>query len=201
MNTTLILLRAAQAGEVQAMDQLLERYRDRLLQVVALLLGRRRSGLLEDAEDLVQDTLLDAFHDLRSFTPRTEGAFLHWLSKLAANNLRDAVRRGNAQRRGGGRVRPRADLSTAFLVRSVFPGTEPSPSQVAERNELYEQLEALLIALPEHERRAFVMRRLCDASYDEVATELGLANAASARALYSRTMTRVLAQLPDSPGI
>ena len=198
-NTTLILLRAAQAGDAQANNRLFERYRDRLLQVVSLLLGKRRSGLLEDEEDLVQETLLKAFQNLGSFTPRSEGALLHWLSKMAENNLRDALRRERAQKRGEGRVRPGVDLSSAFLMSSIFPGREPSPSQVAMTGELVEQVETLLLELPERERRAFVMRSLCDASYEEIAAELGLANAATARSLYSRLMTRLLAQLSDPP--
>jgi RNA polymerase sigma-70 factor (ECF subfamily) len=198
-DTTLVLLRAAQAGDVRATDRLLERYRDRLLQVVSLLVGKRRSGLLEDEEDLVQDTLLEAFQNLGSFTPRSDGALLHWLAKLAENNLRDAVRRERALKRGEGRVRPRADLSSAFLVSSIFPGEAPTPSQVAVGHELVEQVEALLIELPERDRRAFVMRRMCDASFEEVAAELGLANAATARSHYSRLMARLLARLPDPP--
>ena len=199
-DTTLLLLRAAQAGDAQANNRLFARHRDRLLQIVSLLVGKRRSGLLEDEEDIVQDTLLKAFRTLGSFTPRSEGAFIHWLSKLAENNLRDAVRRERAQKRGEGRVRPRADLSSAFLMSSIFPGREPSPSEVAVSLELVEQAETLLIELPERERRLFVMRRMCDASYESIAVELGLASAATARSLYSRLMARLLAQLSDRPG-
>lgn len=199
-NTTMVLLRAAQHGDELATNRLFERYRDRLLQVVSLLLGKRRSGLLEDEEDLVQDTLLDAFRDLGSFTPRSEGALLHWLARLAENNLRDAWKRENALKRGAGRVRPRIDLSSDFLISSIFPGKDPSPSQVAEGRELVEQIETLLIELPARERHAFVMRRLCAASFEEIAAELELANAATARAFYSRMLTGLLARLPDPPG-
>jgi RNA polymerase sigma factor (sigma-70 family) len=196
-NTTLILLRAAQAGDADATNRLFERYRDRLLQVVSLQLGKRRSALLEDEEDIVQDTLLKAFQNLGSFTPRSDGALLHWLARLAENNLRDAVRRERAQKRGEGRVRPRADLSSAFLMSSIFSSGEPSPSQVAAAGELAEKVETLLIELPERERRAFVMRCLCAASFEEVAAELGLGSAATARSFYSRMMARLLAELPD----
>jgi len=198
---SLALLRAAQAGDAGATNRLFERYRDRLLQVVSLLIGKRRAGLLEDEEDIVQDALLKAFQNLGSFTPRSEGSLLHWLSKLAENDLCDAVRRERAMKRGDGRVRPRADLSSAFLVTSMFPGDEPTPSQVAAAGELAEQVEGLLLELPERERRAFVMRRLCGTSFEEIAAELGLASAATARSFYSRLMARLVARLPDpEPG-
>ena len=197
-DTTLVLLRAAQGGDMQATNRLFERYRDRLLQVVSLLVGKRRSGLLEDEEDLVQDTLLKAFQNLGSFTPQSEGALLHWLSRLAENNLRDAVRREGAQKRGEGRVRRRADLSSAFLMSSVFPGGGPTPSQVAAGHELADQVEELLLALPERDRRLFVLRRLCDLSFDEIAAEMDLGSPATIRSLYSRLMARLVAQLPDT---
>ena len=81
----------------------------------------------------------------------------------------------------------------------MFPGDEPTPSQVASRNELASQVETLLLELPERERRAFVLRRLCGTSFEEIAAELGLASAATARSFYSRLMARLLAKLPD-PG-
>jgi RNA polymerase sigma factor (sigma-70 family) len=198
-NTTMALLRAAKAGDTRATSRLLERYRDRLLQVVSLLIGKRRSGLLEDEEDLVQDTLLEAFQGLASFTPSSDGALLHWLARIAENNLRDAARRQKALKRGEGRVRPRADLSSAFLRSSIFPGREPTPSEVAMGHELAQRAEAVLVGFPERERRVFVMRRLCEVPFEQIAAELGLASAAVARSLYSRLMARLLARLSDPP--
>ena len=195
----MILLGAAQAGDGEAVNRLFERYRDRLLQVVSLLLGKRRSGLLEDEEDVVQETLLKAFRNLGSFTPNSEGSLLHWLSKLAENSIRDLARRQRAQKRGEGRVRPRADLSSAFLMSSIFAGHEPTPSAVAVGHELAARVEELLIGLPERDRRAFVMRALCNAPLEEIADELGMSSAAAARVFYSRLMARLVSLLPDPP--
>jgi RNA polymerase sigma factor (sigma-70 family) len=118
---------------------------------------------------------------------------------MAENNLRDAVRREQAQKRGEGRVRPRADPPSAFLVSSVFPGGGPTPSQVAAGHELAEQVEELLVALPERERRLFVLRRLCELSFEEIAAEMEeLGSPATIRSLYSRLMARLVAQLPEA---
>ena len=194
---TLLELRAAQAGDREATELLFTRYRDRLLQAVSLLLARRRRELLEDEEDIVQESLLDAFQHLGSFEPRSGGAFLHWLTRIAENNLNDLLRRQGRRKRGEGRERPRADLSESFLLSSVFPGQEPSPSRMAGAQELIERIEEAVISLPERERRTFVMRRLCGLSFEEIAGELGLAGTASARKLYSRVLTLLSARLPD----
>jgi RNA polymerase sigma-70 factor (ECF subfamily) len=194
---TLLELRAAQAGDREATERLFTRYRDRLLQAVSLLLARRRRELLEDEEDIVQESLLDAFQALGSFEPRSGGAFLHWLTRIAENNLKDLLRRQRTRKRGGDRERPRADLSGSFLLSSVFPGREATPSKMAGARELIERIEDAVIALPERERRVFVMRRLCDLSFDEIAAELDLASAASARGVYSRVLTHLSVRLPD----
>jgi RNA polymerase sigma-70 factor (subfamily 1) len=194
---TLLELRAAQAGDREAAERLFTRYRDRLLQIVSLLLAKRRGDLLEDEEDIVQESLLEAFLNLQGFEPRSEGAFLHWLSRIAENKLGDTLRRRQARKRGEGRVRLRADLSASFLLSSLFPGREPTPSQVGGAHELLERVESALIALPERERRVFVMRRLCGLSNEEVAAELDLGGASSVRSLYSRTLARLSFHLPD----
>jgi RNA polymerase sigma factor (sigma-70 family) len=194
---TLLELRAAQAGDRAAAEQLFTRYRDRLLEVVSLLLARRRSDLCEDEEDIVQESLLAAFLNLEEFEPRSEGAFLHWLSTIAENKLRSAFQRERTRKRGEGRVRRRADLPDSFLLSSLFPGMEPTPSQAAGTQELLERVESAVIALPERERRMFVMRRLCGLSFEELAEEAGLGSAASARKLYSKVLAHLSARLPD----
>lgn len=197
---TLFQLRAAQAGDREALNELFSRYRDRVLQVVSLLMGKRRASLLEDEEDIVQDTLLDAFRNLKGYVPPSDGDFLRWLSELALNNLRDALRRGQALKRGEGRVRPMADLSTRYLASSFFPGKEPSPSQVARMRERIEQIEDALIAMPERDRQVFVLRVLCGYSHEEIAKRLGLEAESSARSLWHRVMTRLSKHLPDPNG-
>jgi len=196
---TLFQLRSAQTGDREALEQLFTRYRDRVLQVVSILVGRRRKDLAWDEEDIVQDTLFEAFRSLESFEPTTDGAFLHWLSKLAENNVRDAIRRQQALKRGEGQVRPTADLSARFLAKSLFAGREPTPSEAALVLERIEQIESALIALPERERRVFVARVLCGLSFAEITRELGLGAESSARSLYTRVMARLSAYLPDPP--
>ena len=196
-DATLLLVQAAQAGDDGAANLLLTRYRDRLLQIVSLLLARHRTGLLEDEEDIVQDTLLKAFRSLGTFTPQAEGALLHWLARIAENSIRDALKRERSQKRGDRRERPSSELSSAFLMNAVCAGRESSPSQAAWNNELVSHVEGCVIALPEWQRRAFVIRQLCGLSFAEIARELGLTGESSARKLYSRAMTSVSTRLPD----
>jgi RNA polymerase sigma-70 factor (ECF subfamily) len=72
------LLRAGQAGDLAALDRLLERHKRPLLGLCCGMLGHG-----EDAEDAVQETFLRALRGLSSF--RGEAAFRTWLFRIAVN--------------------------------------------------------------------------------------------------------------------
>ena len=66
---------------------------------------------------------------------------------------------------------------------------------MARVDELVERIELAVISLPERERRAFVMRRLCELSFEEIAVELELGGASSARSLYARALGRLSSRI------
>ncbi|MGG7377388.1 helix-turn-helix domain-containing protein, partial [Escherichia coli] len=60
------LLRLAQAGDSQALGQVLELYRNYLTLLARMQIGRRLQGKV-DAADLVQETFLAAHRDFAHF--------------------------------------------------------------------------------------------------------------------------------------
>jgi RNA polymerase sigma-70 factor, ECF subfamily len=72
------LLRAGQAGDFAALDELLERHKRPLLGLCCGILGHA-----DDAEDAVQETFLRALRALASF--RGDAAFRTWLFRIAVN--------------------------------------------------------------------------------------------------------------------
>lgn len=79
MRTETQLVEAAQAGSAEAFTDLVRRYRDRLLR---FLLTRCTSHA--DAEDALQDTLINAYRYIRSYDPRWR--FSTWLYRIAIRN-------------------------------------------------------------------------------------------------------------------
>jgi RNA polymerase sigma-70 factor (ECF subfamily) len=190
---TLVLVHAAQGGDRAAVEVLFERLVPRVRKIVALRMGRRETDLWEN-EDLVQETLREAFQSLHGFEPRGEGALLHWLARLVQNNLIDHTRRNQAQRRDAGRRLRRPERSTV-LSDSVLGADLTTPSQHAEASETERRLEDALLALEERQRRAIELRKLCEFSFEEIAEELELGAASSARSLYSRAMAELAKHL------
>lgn len=79
MRTEVQLVSAAQAGSAEAFTELVHSYRHRLFR---FLLTRCASHA--DAEDALQDTMINAFRYIRSYDPRWR--FSTWLYRIAIRN-------------------------------------------------------------------------------------------------------------------
>ena len=81
------LIRAAQGGDAQAFEQLLEAHYDTMYRFAYKWCGNRA-----DAEDVTQQSCLKLARALDSY--RFESAFTSWLYRVVINCARDWSRRG-----------------------------------------------------------------------------------------------------------
>lgn len=79
MRTELQLVEAAQAGSADAFADLVHSYRQRLLRFLLT-----RCASFADAEDALQDTLINAYRYIGSYDPRWR--FSTWLYRIAIRN-------------------------------------------------------------------------------------------------------------------
>ncbi|HNP36664.1 MAG TPA: sigma factor [Woeseiaceae bacterium] len=80
MSDTEDLIEAAKAGSVSAFTELVHEYREGLLRFLVT-----RSGSFADAEDALQDALINAYRYLDSYDSRWR--FSTWLYRIALRNL------------------------------------------------------------------------------------------------------------------
>ena len=80
------LLVRARAGDAAALGQLLERYRNYLLALARVQIGRRLQRKVEEG-DLVQETFLEAHRAFGRFRGTTEAEFAYWLRQILAARL------------------------------------------------------------------------------------------------------------------
>lgn len=194
LDTTLAQVRRARDGDRRAMDEVLLRYLPWVFETVALRLGRRRQDC-GAIEDLVQESLLDAFRSIDRFQERSEGSFRNWLARIVENNVRDGERRRQSLKRGGGKVRVFRDLYESTVEGPELPGREATPSQAAGSRESEALVELALLRLPEKTREILILRDRCGMSFEEVAAAGGLKNAESARTTYRRALQAFAAAL------
>lgn len=110
------------------------------------------------AEDLVQETFLKAFANLRRFKPGTN--FRAWLFRIAHNSLISQHRSMKRQREP--------------LTADVEMEEEIQPLDKLEQEEEIEQISQAIDELPEQFRSAFLLRVNEEYSFREIANILGL---------------------------
>jgi RNA polymerase sigma-70 factor (ECF subfamily) len=187
--TTVILLRAARAGDRAALDQLFQRYAPLVRRVVALRMGRPISAIHEH-EDIVQEAVLKAFQGLEGFEPEREGAFRNWLCRCVESAIVDALRRSRAKKRGR-RTLSLDDPEVLSLSSPVLAAGDLSPGTVLGRREDEEMLHAALLELKQHHREIIIKRQLCQMSYGEIAAEMGLGQEATVRKAHERALRKL----------
>lgn len=149
--------------------------------IVALIDMRMSPALRQriHAEDIWQETLLQAWRDRERFEWNGLKGFRCWLVQIAENRLRDAADREGALRRGG--LAETAALRIGGGSREpdglrAFP--EPAGSSTPSRSAvLREQAEAMRTALselPVEVREIVRLRVFEELTMPEVATRLGL---------------------------
>jgi RNA polymerase sigma-70 factor (ECF subfamily) len=149
-------VRAAQNGDLQAFNLLVERY-----QTLAYNVAYRTLGHPEDAADATQDAFLSAFRAIRDFRG---GSFRGWLLRIVVNACYDARRRG--------RRRPATSMDAIVEELGDAPWADEhaaDPEEVVLTRELREAIERALDRLPDDQRIALVLVDVQSLSYDEAA--------------------------------
>lgn len=170
-----------------------EEYRDYLRLLARLQIAPAFASKL-DLSGIVQQTIWEATqHPAKAMDDR---AWLAWLRRLLANNLRDEIRKIKAARRD---IRRERSLEEALGVSSSnienwLCSQQSSPSQRAIRAEELSRLAQALSDLPEDQLRAIELHHLRGLPLQSVATELGRSKEAVASLLY-RAIKRLKKQL------
>ena len=125
-----------------------------------------------DAEDILQVTYLEVFLRVRNFEPRGDGAFLAWVTRIAENNLLDAIRALKRAKRPPieRRVRPTDDVSVVLYEQVMR--TSSTASRHLARNEALHALEQGLQNLPADYAQVVRRYHLDGVPVGEVAKEL-----------------------------
>lgn len=194
---SLALVSRAQQGDSDAYHQLYARYYDRVRRIVSMRMGERLRAVA-DVEDLVQDTFVAAVQAFPRFEARDAGSFVHWLSKLAENQIRAAVDHARAERRDPARERILGDLrravETGTLTVEVAANTTLPPERAA-RAEERAIVEETIARLEPAQREAILLRDWEGLPWADVARELGKPTEDAARMAYQRAMVELLGRL------
>jgi RNA polymerase sigma-70 factor (ECF subfamily) len=189
-------LRAAQAGDRDAIARFYDAHVDGLYAFVFYRVGRDASL----AEDVVQETFALAL-SRRAEYDAARGSVGSWLTVLSRNVIRDHLR---AHRRAD-------DLQAAWervdaTLAQVFAAMaeRPLPGDVLERAETRDLVHMAVANLPEQYRNALVRKYVDGESLDALAQELGISQDAAksllarARRAFRDTFATLTAHLSEA---
>jgi RNA polymerase sigma-70 factor (ECF subfamily) len=186
------LLQQARAGHADALGRLLEPFRNYLLLLARVQIGRRLQGKFDPA-DVVQETYLRAHSKFAQFQGQTEAELVGWIRQILASCLAKLVRHYCGTR--GRDIRLERDLARALdqssrvLDQGLVAGGS-TPSQHMARREQALALADALEQLPEHYREVILLHQIEDLNFPEVAERMGR-SLDSVKNLWIRALTRL----------
>ncbi|MFH2055841.1 MAG: sigma-70 family RNA polymerase sigma factor [bacterium] len=147
------LMQKVQQGDMVSYNTLVDRYKDRLFNMLTRMLSSE-----DEARDLLQETFLRVWQHKMSYDFRY--AFSTWIYTIALNLARNELRR-----------RKKFKFFDIFDYSDKIPAKE---EQKGESPKLRELLDTEIQRLPEKYRTAFVLRDVDSLSYEEIAQVLSI---------------------------
>ncbi len=150
-----ILIKKFQEGDVGAYNQLVYRFKDRLLNFIYRFVND-----LDQAEDLVQDTLLKLYTHKDSYQEIAK--FSTWLYTIAANLARTELRK--KKRRKTFSVTELSREDREFIIAS----SDVDPSEDLSSQNFEKSVQRALAELPDDFKTIIILRDIQELSYDEI---------------------------------
>ena len=159
------LVRQCQAGNPEAFDQLVGRYRTRVFSMIYNMVHNE-----QDAWDLAQDSFLKAWKSIGRF--RSQSSFYTWIYRIVTNVTIDWLRK--KQVKGSG-----AEFDDAIQLKDIDPASrtvpkaDALPHQRMEQREIRARIDDAIAQLSPDHRAVILMKETEDMQYHEIAEALG----------------------------
>jgi RNA polymerase sigma-70 factor, ECF subfamily len=157
------LLEQARAGDAEAFGEVCRMYETRLLRQAMALCGQTSL-----AEDLAQDTLVEAWKCLRRYNGKCQ--FFTWLCAILLNRYRNTVRERRPLPFSAFKEYDRQEVEDGF---GRLADPDSLPDEEAQRRERTLLLRSCIEALPAKQQQIIHLRFYVDDSLGGIAAALG----------------------------
>jgi len=176
-------VRAAQAGDREAFDYLVERHKD-----IVYAVAYRFAKDPDLALDLSQDVFIRAYRGIRSF--KGKSSFSTWLYRIAMNTCIDYTRKRSRSVDSSTVPEEVAEYADSEPVRRGAPS---GPRSDTLSSELGEQIQRAIDLLPDYHKSVFVLYEIEGLSYKEIAEVVGCSiGTVMSRLHYARKKLRTM---------
>ena len=162
------LIAAAKTGKRAPFGELCERHIKKVFRIIRPITRNR-----EDAEDAVQDCLLNAFTHIKDFDERSR--FTTWLTRIAINAALAKLRKNHRKREI-----PMSDPNPPGELErhNEIPDDAPDPEETYRLRERREILNTAILGLQPRSRRVVELHQLQEHLLSETAQILGISTTA-----------------------
>jgi RNA polymerase sigma-70 factor (ECF subfamily) len=179
------LVKRCQAGEADAFDELVVRYRTRIFGMIYNMVHNE-----QDAWDLAQDSFVKAWKSMKRF--RGQSSFYTWMYRIVMNVTIDWLRK--KQIKGAG-----AEFDDSIQLKEIDPASKTVPKPDAlpyermQRTEIRAQIDNAISQLTPEHRAVILMKEIEDMQYHEIAEALGCSiGTVMSRLFYARKKLQTL---------
>ena len=154
-----LLVSKFQKGDLIALEQLIEKYKDKIYTSIFFLVKEKYL-----AEDIFQETFIRVIDTLRNGRYNEEGKVLPWIMRIAHNLCVDHFRK---LKRAPFVATDQKDMRDIFDIMGVYQNENVETQTI--RQETYQTVSRLLDYLPASQREVLVLRHYGDMSFKEIA--------------------------------
>src|SRR5690625_3525624 len=158
-----LIVQRVQLGEVDAFDELILKYRERLFGIIYNLTSNR-----EDTADLTQDVFIKAFRAINRF--KGKSSFFTWIYRIAVNTTYTHLRR-NRLRRFFSFESIDEELAPSEILEALTARSDVTREDAL--RELQEKLNEALQSLSLNHRTVVVLFEIESLSHQEIAEIMG----------------------------
>lgn len=160
-------------GNERALEMLIKRHKLKIYNFIYSKVFDR-----DTAEDIFQETFIKVIRTLKRGVYNEEGKFLPWVMRIAHNLVIDFFRKNN-------RI-PTFDNSDEFDIFQLIGDGNPTAEKAMIEEQVVEDLQNLIVKLPEDQKDVLTMRLYKDMSFKEIAESTGVSiNTALGRMRYA----------------
>lgn len=160
-------------GSEKALKQLIDKHQQRIFNFILSKIHDR-----EISEDIFQETFFKVINTLKNGNYNEEGKFLPWVIRIAHNLVIDFFRKNN-------RI-PLFENTDEFDIFQFIGDGAVNAEEALIEEQINEDIQRLILELPEDQRQVLMMRIYRDMSFKEIAENTGVSiNTALGRMRYA----------------
>src|ERR1700736_451385 len=159
------LVKQCQAGQTEAFDQLVNRYRSRVFAMIYNMVHNE-----QDAWDLAQDSFVKAWKSIKRF--RGQSSFYTWIYRIVMNVTIDWLRKKRVKA-GEAEFDDSIQLKDVDPASKTLPRPDALPSENLEQREIRTEIDNAIAQLSPEHRAVILMKEIEGMQYHEIAETLG----------------------------